>query len=91
MALFEGVVEFVKWLYQAALVYASTEEGSASLTAILDQLEAEGIDIPFYEPKEQQATTDTTGSGQPSASELISDRAAAARQARHAAREANRK
>ncbi len=44
--------KIVKWLYDASVVYASSDEGSQTLVVILNEVEADGIDIPFYEPSE---------------------------------------
>jgi len=49
----ETLVKLFKWLVEAAVEYARTDEGGAGLQEIADELEAEGIDIPFYEPSEQ--------------------------------------
>lgn len=88
MDIFQIVVALFKWLLEAAVQHASTDEGEATLKSILDALEANGVDVPFYEP--QQSSVDTQGAGQPEGFQNISDRAAAARDARRAAREANR-
>ncbi len=42
----------IAWLYEAAITYAASDQGSADLTAILNELEADGIDVPFYQPSE---------------------------------------
>lgn len=41
-----------KWLVEAAITYAASEQGGVELTAILDEAEKDGIDVPFYEPSE---------------------------------------
>jgi hypothetical protein len=48
------LLKVLEWLYEAAVTYAASDQGSTELTKILDELEADGIDVPFYEPSESK-------------------------------------
>jgi hypothetical protein len=50
--LFELFSSIVKFFVEAVYTYAASEQGSQELKNILDTAEADGIDIPFYEPAE---------------------------------------
>lgn len=50
--MFQILVDFFQFLYKGVVTYASSDEGEAELRSILDRLEEDGIDIPFYEPSE---------------------------------------
>jgi hypothetical protein len=56
MALLGILVSLGKWVFEAAVQYNATPEGEAGLTDILDNLEAMGIDIPFYTPTTQDGS-----------------------------------
>lgn len=47
---FSVLFAFFRWVFEATLKDAATEEGAAKLKGILDALEAAGVDVPFYEP-----------------------------------------
>jgi hypothetical protein len=42
------LTEVMDFLWKGVSAYASTDEGRQELNDILDAVEAEGIDIPFY-------------------------------------------
>jgi hypothetical protein len=45
--------KFVQFIWEALYTYAASEQGGQELRAILDEVEAAGIDIPFYEPSQE--------------------------------------
>lgn len=53
------LVLLVKFLWDAILTHAASDEGKQQLTEILDDVEAAGIDVPFYEPSEESKDTST--------------------------------
>lgn len=59
--MFNLLFRFVKFLFDAAVVYAASDEGEAQLKGILDEAEADGIDIPFYNPDQPEGETGETG------------------------------
>lgn len=54
MPILATVEKLVVWLVEAAVAYNKTDVGSAGLVEIENELEAEGIDVPFFEPTDQQ-------------------------------------
>lgn len=51
MSLFGFVVRLAQWVVKAVYHYAENE-GADELRDIADDMEAVGIDIPFYEPEQ---------------------------------------
>lgn len=87
--------DFIQFIIEAVVIFGSSEEGKVKLTEILDKLEAEGIDIPFYEPSDKSEdgvgveVGDTVfGYSQPLPEEPKIDRTA--QKARKAQREASK-
>lgn len=39
-----------QFIMEAVIVYAASDKGATELRGILDEAEADGINIPFYEP-----------------------------------------
>lgn len=79
---FNILFSFLRFVFDSVVKEAATEEGAARLKKFLDELEAAGVDVPFYEPSEQpqpsEGTTDAAAI------------AARAREQRKAEREAKR-
>lgn len=51
-----AVVQFFDFVWKAVQTYAASEEGRAELNDILNELEAAGIDVPFYEPQGERGS-----------------------------------
>jgi len=50
--MFSLLIKVLKRLYEAAITHAASDEGASSLVEILNELEADGVDVPFYQPSE---------------------------------------
>ncbi len=53
----------VKFVWESLLTYAASEVGAEELVVILNMAEADGIDIPFYEPSTNGVNSTMGGSG----------------------------
>lgn len=53
--MFSLFYRLVKFVFEAVYVYAASEQGHAELIGIANDAEADGIDIPFYEPSPSEA------------------------------------
>lgn len=60
--MFNALTELLQFLWQGITAYASTDEGREQLQQILDALEADGIDVPFYEPQQPLDVNQQEGS-----------------------------
>lgn len=53
----------VKFVWEAIQTHAASEEGKSELTEILDYVDNNIVDIPWYEPSTDGETGDTGGRG----------------------------
>lgn len=53
--MFNLIFRVLKFVVEAVYTYAASDEGRAELIDIANDAEADGIDIPFYEPSSSDA------------------------------------